>query len=102
MPSAVVLISIGQYVIAFIIGMLFYYMTTSEKDRKKKQHAIDLALSYIINFVLYTWLAKIVVLFSLFIKDPFAVLPYPSDSRMFYLANVFLLIHIVIQIKRKK
>lgn len=102
MPSSVVLISIGQYVIAFLCGMLFYYVTRSDQSHKSRKQAIDLTLSYIINFILYTWLAKIVILFPLFIKDPFAVLPYPSDSRMFYVANVFLLIHILVQIKREK
>src|SRR5699024_10318209 len=102
MPSTIVLVSIGQYIIAVLGGLGFYYILAVEKDKADRKQLMDTALSYIINFILYMWLAKIIILFPLFIKDPFAVLPYPSDSRMFYLAHIFIGMHLLLAWKRKK
>lgn len=102
MPSLTILFSIGQYVISLLVGIGFYYINTQQIDKKAKKQAIDLVFTYIINFIIYIWLAKIIVFLPLFFTDPFAVLPYPSDSRMFYIASVFTLIHGFIAKKRNK
>lgn len=99
LPSTTILLSIGQYVIAMLIGIGFYYVMSQQEEKKQR---IDMVTSYIINFVLYIWLAKIIILLPLFVKDPFAVLPYPSDSRMFYLATILTIVHGWINWKRKK
>lgn len=99
MPSLTILFSIGQYVISLLVGIGFYYINTQQIDKKQ---AVDIVSSYLINFILYIWLAKIIVFLPLFVTDPFAVLAYPSDSRMFYLASVFTVIHGFIAWKRNK
>ncbi|HLR65139.1 MAG TPA: hypothetical protein VK075_06910 [Pseudogracilibacillus sp.] len=101
MPSMTVVYKLLQYVIAFMIGIAFYYGKSS-KERTFKKKAIDQFLSYLINFIIYIWVAKIVLNLPLFVKDPFAVLPYPSTQPMFYLAQFLLGIHLFVQYKRQK
>lgn len=72
----------------------------SPKKEKKKQ--IDELTSQIVNFVIYIWIAKILLNLSLFITDPMAVLAYPSSAEAFYLAALFSVITLAIQSYRKK
>lgn len=74
----------------FSIGLgvaVFYLVSDLSKEQKKNQAAE--ALSQIVNFVLFIWLAKILLNLPLLLSDPLAVLAYPSDSRAFYLAIFF-------------
>ena len=46
-------------------------------------------ISQLINFVIYIWLGKIILNLALFVKDPLAILAYPSNAHAFYLAVLF-------------
>lgn len=92
MPSTTILLAVGIYVLSFIVGIVFFYvMSHDEKATKKK--LIDDALSMLISFIIFVWIGKGIVHFQLLFKDPLAVLAYPSDSRMFYIATVLLFIN---------
>lgn len=99
MPSVTVVTSIGIIIISFIGGIIFYYVTNPLlKEAKKKQ--LEDTLSLLINFIIFIWLGKIIANFSLFIRDPLAVLAYPSDSRAFYIATFLILINVIYRIRR--
>lgn len=90
----IIAISFG---LAFLV---FYLMSPLTKKQRKKQ--IGEIISQLINFVLFLWLAKILLNLPLFVQDPLAVLAYPSNSEAFYLATLFtggLLFH---QSRKKK
>lgn len=93
MPSITVIKSVGIVIISFIIGISFFYFTSSLSTEKKKQQLEDV-LSLIINFVIYIWVGKVILNLSLFISDPLAVLAYPSNASSFYVATLLLLINI--------
>lgn len=80
--------SIAIIVISIIVGIIsFYIMSDGPKVQKKKQ--IEDITSQLINFVIFIWLGKIVLNFAIFIKDPLAILAYPSHSYALYLAVLF-------------
>lgn len=100
MPSTTILLKIGLLVASFIVGIgLFYIISKATKQIKKRQ--IDSVLSYVINFILFIWVAKVLVHISIFIEDPFAVLAYPSNSKAIYIASVFLLSQVIYHRYRK-
>lgn len=81
--SKLILISI--IAISFALAFLaFYAMSSLDKMQRKKQ--LEEITSQLINFVLFLWLAKILLNLPLFVQDPLAVLAYPSNSESFYLA----------------
>lgn len=91
---SIIAISFG---LAFLV---FDLMSPLAKTQRKKE--IGEAASQLINFVLFLWLAKILLNLPLFVQDPLAVLAYPSNSEAFYLATLFtggLLFH---QSRKKK
>lgn len=93
--------AIAMIVISMVVALAVYYlMTDLPKKEKKKQ--IDELTSQIVNFVIYIWIAKILLNLSLFITDPMAVLAYPSSAEAFYLAALFSVITLAIQSYRKK
>lgn len=99
MATAQVLYSITTLVIALLSGLLFFYViSTLPRDDKKRQ--VEEMVSLIINFILFIWLGKILIHFSVFIQDPMAILAYPSDSTAFYLATLFFSIHLIYKVKR--
>lgn len=100
MPSITVIKSIGIIVFSFIIGLLYYYSQAHDRTRAKKN--VEEATSIIINFVIYLWLGKIIVHLPKFIEDPLAILAYPSNSAAFYLASLFTLINLMINIRKNK
>ena len=74
--------------ISFVFAFLaFYLMSSLSKEQRNKQ--INEITSQLVNFVLFLWLAKILLNLPLFIQDPLAVLAYPSNSEAFYLATLF-------------
>lgn len=94
MPSISVLKSIGILIISFLIGIvLFYVISNDEKEEKKKQ--IENVVSLSINFVIYVWLGKIILKLNVFIKDPLAVLAYPSTSQTIYMATLFTIVNLL-------
>lgn len=101
MPSTTVMMSIGILVVSFILGIgYFYFISSDDKYLKKKQ--VEEVTSLLINFVIYIWLGKIVSNLPKFMSDPLAILAYPSDSKAFYLANIFLIVNIVINMRKMK
>ena len=99
MASAQVLTSIAIIVLSFIIGLLFFYLTSPRSHVERKQQ-IEEVVSLLINFVIFIWIGKILVRFSIFMEDPLAILAYPSDSSAFYLASLFIGINIIYKMKR--
>lgn len=101
MAATQVLTKIAIIIISFIIGFIFFYnMSPLSKTDKKKR--LDELTSLIINFVIFIWLGKIILNINLLVKDPFAVLAYPSNAKAFYLATLLILINIVYKIVRHK
>ncbi|WP_205599211.1 hypothetical protein [Oceanobacillus halotolerans] len=92
--------TISILVISFIAGFLSFYMVSSLSSQTKRKQ-IDEMVSLLINFVLFIWVAKVVLNIDVFLSDPFAVLAYPSNSHAFYLATLFSMIHIGYKVWRK-
>ena len=88
-------------VISFVVGALFYYVL-KEDTRQNKRKQIEEVGSQIINFIMYIWIGKIILKNPPFIKDPMAVLPYPSDSKAFYFATICIFIHIYLKFRNKQ
>ncbi|GFZ84597.1 hypothetical protein GCM10010978_26110 [Compostibacillus humi] len=100
MAIASKLTSIGIIAFSFAIGILsLYYFSDLTKDEKKKH--LEELLSQIINFVLLIWLGKIILNISGFLSDPLSILAYPSDSKVFYFAIVFITVLLLYKAKRK-
>lgn len=101
MPSITVLKSIGILIASFLVGVVvFYLVSNDEKEEKKKQ--IEKVISLAINFVIYVWLGKIILKLNIFLKDPLAVLAYPSTSQAIYVATLFLIINLLYRKFRHK
>lgn len=101
LAAAQVLTEIAIIIISFIIGFIFFY-TMSPLSKVDKKEQLDELTSLIINFVIFIWLGKIILNIGLLVKDPFAVLAYPSNSKAFYLATLLILINICYKIVRHK
>lgn len=100
MASFTVLKSVVIILISFGAGFLYYYVVSHEnKDVKRKK--IDQATSFLINFIIFIWLGKVIAKWSLFIKEPFAVLAYPSNATSFYIATVLITINMLYISRRK-
>lgn len=80
-----VMLAAGQLVISFTISFMIFFIYSDEPKEKKKK-LIQEAMSQLINFIIFIWLIKIILNFSLFIKAPLTILAYPSDSYTFYFA----------------
>lgn len=96
MATTAVLTSIGVLVISFVLSFIFYYII-SERSKQERKQTIEYILSTIINFVIYVWVGKILLNIPVFIRDPLAVLAYPSDSKAFYVASFLLVLHLLYQ-----
>lgn len=95
------LISIAIIVVSLIVGFISYYIFSDLTKKQKKKH-IEEMISQLINFIIFIWLAKIILNFSLLIKDPLAILAYPSNSEAFYLAVLFSALMLIYKSKRKQ
>lgn len=95
-----ILQKVGMIIGSFLAGLLFFY-GTSPLQKEMKKILIKQVVSLLINLVLYIWAAKILLHTGRFIRDPLAVLAYPSDSYSLYVAIVFLFVHVSIQVLRK-
>lgn len=93
----VILIIAVSFALAFLA---FYLMSNLTKEQRKQQ--INEITSQLINFVLFLWLAKILLNLPLFVQDPLAVLAYPSNSEAFYLATLFVGILVYVKAKQGK
>lgn len=93
--------AIAVIVISLIIGVIsFYIMSENPKIKKKKQ--MEEMISQLINFIIFIWLGKILVNITIFIKDPLAILAYPSGSYAFYLAVLFSALTLAYKAVRKQ
>lgn len=95
-----VFIPIGILLISFIIGITLYYVISSQPKAEKKQE-LDMMISFLINFVLFIWLGKVLLNLTLFLQEPLVVLARPSDGKTFYLALVLITINILYHVLRK-
>lgn len=95
------IIEIGLIVLSLAAGIIFFYiMSDLSKEQKKRQ--VDELTSQFINFIIFIWVGKIILNFSIFIKDPMAILAYPSNSDAFYIAVLFIVILLAYKSMRKK
>lgn len=101
MAIASKLMDIGIIVVSIAAGFISFYIISNLSKGTKKRNIEELT-SQFINFVIFIWLGKIIIHFSTFIKDPLAILAYPSDSSAFYLAVLFIAILLAYKAKRKK
>ncbi|GGM19389.1 hypothetical protein GCM10011351_01560 [Paraliobacillus quinghaiensis] len=76
-------------VISFIIGFFVFWFNGPYTKEKTKRY-LDHVSNYLIIFVVALWISKIALHFSIFLKDPIAVLAFPSNSTAFYIAIILL------------
>ena len=88
-------------VASYLFGLLFYYVLDREEKLHKKKR-IDEMISLTIHIILCIWIGKIIVNFQVFMKDPFAILAYPSDRRALYIALILVSIYTVYETFKKK
>lgn len=93
----VISIIAASFALAFLA---FYVMSQLSKEQRKLQ--INEIISQVINFMLFLWLAKVLLNLPLFVQDPLAVLAYPSNSEAFYLAALFSGVLIFVKAKKGK
>lgn len=101
MISTTALWKVGILLISFIAGLTFFYVIGQQHKQTKKQ-LIEEIMSLTINFIIFIWLGKIVLHFPKFIKDPFAILAYPSNAQAFYVATVLMAVQILYQKWKQK
>lgn len=77
--------SIAEFIISFIAGAGLYYLFSGQ-SRQESQLFLGKITSDIINFVLFIWLSKVILNFTLFIREPLTVLAYPGNADSFYIA----------------
>lgn len=95
------LMSVGILVVSLIAGLIsFYILNDSSKTERKKR--IEEIASQLFNFIIFIWVGKIILNFSIFIKDPLAILAYPSNAGAFYLAVLFSASLLVYKSKRRQ
>jgi len=94
-------ISIAIIILSLTVGFLSFYLFSGLSNEKKKIDIEELG-SQLVNFVIFMWIGKVLLNFSIFIKDPLAILAYPSNSYAFYLAVFVSAITITIKSKRQK
>lgn len=101
MATVQALTSIGIIVSSFMIGLLFFYFL-SPLNKKEKKFQLEETVSLIINFIIFLWVGKIIINFSQFIRDPLAILAYPSNSSAFYIACFLIILNVIYKVKRHK
>lgn len=88
------IISIGILLVSFLVGLVFYYIL-SNKSKSEKKTEMNTLTSFIINFILFIWLGKVLINLPLLFSDPLVVLARPSDSKAFYVAMGLIIINII-------
>lgn len=100
MAIASKLSAIGILVFSLATGFLTFYLFSDLTMEQKKKHIEEL-FSQIITFIIFIWLGKVTLNFSIFISDPIAILAYPSDLKSFYFAVVLHAIYLAYKSKVK-
>ncbi|MCT2536764.1 hypothetical protein NC661_13970 [Aquibacillus koreensis] len=107
MPSAwligplVIKSSLVVTLVSFIVAIIFYRFTSPFPKMEAKQH-VDQVGNILITFIFSLWIGKILLGFATFIKDPIAILAYPSDSNALYIGLVFTIIYVWFKYIRKQ
>lgn len=94
--------SIAKIILSLIVGILAFYLLVSNESATQKKKLAEEMTSRLINFVIFVWVSKILLKFSVFIKDPMAIIAYPSNSSAVYLAVFFSTVSLVYQVKRQR
>ncbi|WP_058308803.1 hypothetical protein [Gracilibacillus massiliensis] len=77
------IITIASFVIGFI---LFYFLSPFEKQRTKQ--LLDTVSNIFLTLIISLWIGKILWNIDVFVKDPMAILTYPSNTLALYLALI--------------
>lgn len=93
MLSPTIISKLAYLIISFIVGVLFYYVT-SEAGKVEKKQQLDIIFSLLVNFIIYLWIGKLILNFPRLLNDPIAVLAYPMNSYSFYIATFLLIINL--------
>lgn len=101
MATISALASIAIIVISLLFGFLAFYLISDLSKMEKKKYIGELT-SQLMNFVIFIWVGKILLNFSVFVRDPLTILAYPSNSSAFYLALFFSAVTIAIKPKREQ
>jgi|SRR5690625_4890395 len=101
MPTASVFMSIAMIIICFIVGYIFFYITSPLTNHTKKQQLGEIT-SLLIDIIIFIWIGKIILNIKVFISNPLAIIAYPSNSQAFYIAIVLLTLNIGYKVKRHK
>lgn len=88
MAAAQILTAISIIFMSFVVGISAFYYTSDLSKTLKKKHIAEIT-SQLVNFVIFIWVGKIVLNLPVLIKDPLAILAYPSNAQAFYLAVLF-------------
>jgi len=91
--SPTIISKLAYLIISFIVGVLFYYVT-SEAGKVEKKQQLDIIFSLLVNFIIYLWIGKLILNFPRLLNDPIAVLAYPMNSYSFYIATFLLIINL--------
>lgn len=95
------LAAIGMIIFSIAVGLISFYLI-SNLPRETKKQQINEIISQTINFIVFIWIAKVILKFPLFIEDPLAVLAHPSNSNAFYLAILFTSLLLIYKSIRRK
>lgn len=79
---------VGMIAFSVAIGFIVFFVI-SDLPKSQKKKMITEMISQLVNLVIYIWLGKIILNLALFVKDPLAILAYPSNAHAFYLAILF-------------
>lgn len=101
MATISALASIAIIVISLLSGVVAFYLISDLSKMEKKKYIGELT-SQLMNFVIFIWVGKILLNFSVFVRDPLTILAYPSNSSAFYLALFFSAVTIAIKSKREQ
>lgn len=94
MPFVWIITSIAIIFTSFTAGFGFFYLFSPlTKEVKKKQ--LEQLLSLLINFFIFIWVGKIILNIGVFVRDPLAILAYPSNSNAFYVATLFIALNVM-------
>lgn len=93
--------SIAMIILSLVIALIAFYLFSDLSKADRKKYLAEL-ISQLINFILFIWAGKVLLNLSLFIRDPLAVLAYPSNAGAFYLAILFTSAVVIYQFIHKK
>lgn len=76
------------HILTLTLGFAAFYIVSDMRKEQKTRQAGEV-FSQLVNFILFLWLAKILLNLPILFRDPLAALAYPSNSTAFYLAVLF-------------